>query len=460
MEDDAIDYYFDDIETFHAELKDILHQPYHNCQDAERLISRYIRFIMRFQHEFVQTTSDLALVAYALLDSSLYLEYSTNLLTHILCHHALSSSNPDELVVVYSILLLAGKEDARWMEYIVSEAKHNKQNRLFRKLLHEIHDSLGGEKLMGIMTNLGFEMCKVSKLRKNDLALITVNYLDYLFNLVENTRGDNEETLNYNVIQLLLVFNEQFMMTPNSDNLVLTELTHRIGTTNTFSANLIFMLNRSDDACVQLLILKLLYGVFTLPALHEYFYTNDLYVLVDIALRELCNLGDERESEALRDAYLRVLRPMLINTQLRLNPYKQNEIYRTLCSLITPCMHKSIDATTKKLVQRILEEWWEDVCKQPIAPVLGVHVKQAVIGSGQGQHAVMKASASSRSSSTSSFSSSPSPLSASPSFLSASISAIPNTPPDSLSPYPTSDDGKSPVLPLSQSPKPYIHPTH
>lgn len=46
-----------------------------------------------------------------------------------------------------------------------------------------------------------------------------------------------------------------------------------------------------------MLILKLLYGVFTTPSLYEYFYTNDLYVLVDISLRELCDLGDTKEAQ-------------------------------------------------------------------------------------------------------------------------------------------------------------------
>ena len=50
-----------------------------------------------------------------------------------------------------------------------------------------------------------------------------------------------------------------------------------------------------------MLILKLLYGIFTTPALYEYFYTNDLYVLVDISLRELCDLGDTKEAQTVRN---------------------------------------------------------------------------------------------------------------------------------------------------------------
>lgn len=47
---------------------------------------------------------------------------------------------------------------------------------------------------------------------------------------------------------------------------------------------------------MQLLVLKLLYILFTSKATSEYFYTNDLCVLVDVFLRELVNLDDESES--------------------------------------------------------------------------------------------------------------------------------------------------------------------
>lgn len=47
---------------------------------------------------------------------------------------------------------------------------------------------------------------------------------------------------------------------------------------------------------LQLLILKMLYLLFTTSGTQEYFYTNDLRVLVDVFLRELNNLSDENES--------------------------------------------------------------------------------------------------------------------------------------------------------------------
>jgi hypothetical protein len=46
---------------------------------------------------------------------------------------------------------------------------------------------------------------------------------------------------------------------------------------------------------IQMLILKLLYEIFTTPETSEFFYTNDLHVLVDVFIRELYNLSDESE---------------------------------------------------------------------------------------------------------------------------------------------------------------------
>ena len=58
-----------------------------------------------------------------------------------------------------------------------------------------------------------------------------------------------------------------------------------------------FSLGRSpEDLCMQLLILKILYILFTTKGTSEYFYTNDLRVLVDVFLRELVDLDEDSES--------------------------------------------------------------------------------------------------------------------------------------------------------------------
>jgi hypothetical protein len=47
---------------------------------------------------------------------------------------------------------------------------------------------------------------------------------------------------------------------------------------------------------MQLLVLKLLYLLFTTKGMEEFFYTNDLCVLVDVFLRDLVDLDDDSES--------------------------------------------------------------------------------------------------------------------------------------------------------------------
>ena len=50
---------------------------------------------------------------------------------------------------------------------------------------------------------------------------------------------------------------------------------------------------------MQMLILKLLYVLFTTTGTSEYFYTNDLCVLVDVFLRELADLDEDSETVCL-----------------------------------------------------------------------------------------------------------------------------------------------------------------
>ncbi|KAI9483004.1 MAG: hypothetical protein EXX96DRAFT_556481 [Benjaminiella poitrasii] len=252
------------------------------------------------------------------------------------------------------------------MDFILLESIQMKRNRLLGKIMTEVR--LGFYdcyKLLSASFSLCYELFKLTKADKEDLSLIDTSLVNYLLDVVEKTRGDADESFNYDVIRLILVLNEQYMMSGLNENLILDVLSQRIGTSDTFSANLIFMLNRSNDLCIQMLILKLLYGIFTTSSLHEYFYTNDLYVLVDIMLRELCDLGDTKEAQTLRDAYLRVFEQLLENTQLRERPYKKQETYKILNCLLNPGMRQKVNPTTKRLVKRIIEDWWEKICCEP-----------------------------------------------------------------------------------------------
>jgi len=126
------------------------------------------------------------------------------------------------------------------------------------------------------------------------------------------------------------------------------------------------------ETSLQLLTLKLLYLLFTTPPTQEYFYTNDLRVLVDILIRNLLDLPEE--AAALRHTYLRVLYPLLAHTQLRYPPqYKREEIRKLLAVLVRGQVTETevggstsghwryfedVDATTARLVHRCQKVAW------------------------------------------------------------------------------------------------------
>jgi hypothetical protein len=169
-------------------------------------------------------------------------------------------------------------------------------------------------------------------------------------------------------------------------NRVLKTLSNNISEYKTFGENLILLLNRESETSLQLLILKLLYLVFITKSTAEYFYTNDLHVLLDVILRNLLDLPSDNEAldadaaantavdaatstgggamQALRHTYLRVLFPLLANSQLS-RPgmsYKKPEVRQVLSVLSggsSSSQHFApADETTLRLVDRCRSVAW------------------------------------------------------------------------------------------------------
>lgn len=163
---------------------------------------------------------------------------------------------------------------------------------------------------------------------------------------------------------------------PTLTNRIIKVLSNQGPAYRTFGENLILLLNRESDLGPQLLILKLLYLLFTTPPTYEYFYTNDLHVLVDVIIRNLLDLDpgphDDDDSEeprgegggqrALRHTYLRVLHPLLKNTQLSQDGghYKREELRKLLHLLVHgSSMHFApADGTIIRLVTRCRQVDW------------------------------------------------------------------------------------------------------
>nr|CAG8454378.1 6867_t:CDS:10 [Entrophospora candida] len=302
---------------------------------------------------------------YKLLDSQMYQMFPEIILERLInksLKHDNISSSSKELFIIFNILLLAGKEDSKIFKMIINKKSFNFIDKLKKVIYHQKEEE--GRELQLITIKLFFEICSVQPLSQTELGMIDEYLLNHLLDLVEITRDEEDETFNYSIIRLILSFNEQFMLSKKCNNNIVEEeetlnpntvirvLSKRIGTSETFGENIIFMLNRSVKPHIQMLILKLLYEIFTTPETFEYFYTNDLRVLIDVFIRELYDLPDE--SEAVRHTYLRVLYPLISNTQLNRDYYKQNQIYKLLLDLngTSTKNFKPVSPTTQRLVDR------------------------------------------------------------------------------------------------------------
>lgn len=142
------------------------------------------------------------------------------------------------------------------------------------------------------------------------------------------------------------------------ENKVFTTLTLHKDQYRTFGENIVFLLNRCPNNTLQLMVLKLLYLIFTTPATYEYLYLNDLKVIVDVFIRELYNLSCDEEN--LIHTYLRVLHPLLLHTELRAEEYKKRELV-SLLEYMSDNASKScvlISETTQRLAYRCLFVDW------------------------------------------------------------------------------------------------------
>lgn len=127
----------------------------------------------------------------------------------------------------------------------------------------------------------------------------------------------------------------------------------------TFGENIILLLNRATETAIQLLILKLLYLLFTTAATYEYFYTNDLRVLLDVIIRNLLDLPSEMN--VLRHTYLRVLAPLLAHTQLSQPPHYKRDQVLSLLEILrgSGSVHFTPpEPTTIRLVERVAKTPW------------------------------------------------------------------------------------------------------
>lgn len=203
-----------------------------------------------------------------------------------------------------------------------------------------------------------------------ELDLLDDEFFHCLYASIESTRDDTLESINFDTIHLLVSLHHQFLLSlsdgSTTPNRPLQVLATRIDQSKTLSENLIFILNRETNIPSKIIILEFIYELFQpnrspviIPTktpssspsssspltLSQFFFTNDIQVLVDLLLRDLESLrafatqtNIDAETMRLMMACLKVLPGLLLFSQYRMISgdvaYKSRELKDVLETLV------------------------------------------------------------------------------------------------------------------------------
>nr|KMM64705.1 hypothetical protein CPAG_01057 [Coccidioides posadasii RMSCC 3488] len=343
----------------------------------DNVLRAYLELTTRYKDDLLHFGHNLSRCSEILLTSELFSGNAEYIRRQII-YSLLQEDDPSALYVIVLLLLVDGRHDEIAFEMMNSEGAFVRLLELIQSRRRRTGDHEAG--LHRLLMDLFYEMSRIQRIKIEDLLLVDDEFIKVLFSIIEEVSNDVDDPYHYPVIKVLLVLNEQFMVSTHDapaehpslvppTNKVIKVLSMYGGVYKTFGENIILLLNRENETSLQLLTLKLLYLLFTTPSTYEYFYTNDLRVLVDILIRNLLDLPEE--ASALRHTYLRVLYPLLTHTQLKNPPYyKRDELRRLFAILIRDqiagyedeyekILHfDEVDETTKRLVLRCAQVDW------------------------------------------------------------------------------------------------------
>ncbi|OCK81324.1 hypothetical protein K432DRAFT_425046 [Lepidopterella palustris CBS 459.81] len=366
-----VSYSLDNEQQFWDELDDIVSA---NCESHELIdnaLRLYLSFTTKFKPEYLQSETEVKKCSYCLLASPLvaaHREYVRRQFVYCL----LQEDDLPTLHLAAAFLRYDGTDGTGEANKNDETFEMMQAEGVFPRLVeliqnHNVQEDTGLHQLLLILL---YEMSRIQRLSWEDLTSVDDTFVLYLFQIIEAVSDDANDPYHSHVINVLLVLNEQYMVAsttrananhPSPTNRVIKALSTHGMTYKTFGSDLILMLNRETETSLQLLILKLFFLLFQSPSTAEYFYTNDLHVLVDVIIRNLLDLpSEDAAAAALRHTYLRVLHPILANSQISRPPhYKRDDINHLLHILATSGSHFApIDPTTLRLVRRCQTVPW------------------------------------------------------------------------------------------------------
>ncbi|EKV07458.1 Protein dip1 [Penicillium digitatum] len=362
---------------FWSELQTIVSKPCDSEDEIDDALRAYLSLTSQHKDEYLRSETDISRCSYKLFTSSIFASHADYVRRQIL-YGLLQDDDPTTLLFIASFILFDGRQNEAVLQMLNEEGAFARLLELIQAMRRADLDGDAG--LHRLLMDLVYEMSRIQRVKIEDLVLVDDDFIRCLFDIIEDLSDDVTDPYHYPVIRVLLVLNEQFMISAHDpvDGRPFAHLTNKVikvlsvygGMYKTFGENIILLINREAETSLQLLTLKLLYLIFTTPSTYEYFFTNDLHVLVDILIRNLLDLPEE--ASALRHTYLRVLYPLLAHTQLRDPPHYKRDGLRRLLSILVrgqvsygsdteheKIIHfEEVDETTRRLVARCATVDW------------------------------------------------------------------------------------------------------
>lgn len=212
-----------------------------------------------------------------------------------------------------------------------------------------------------VLMDLLFQVLKYCKCSVKNIQLVDDFFVYFLMTSI---RSDTmTDIFNNAQFKLLLALNEQYMILNKEyeiENKVFQYLTSDSVHTR-FTELLLLKFNRVQDKSLQVMMCKIIYLILTAEdgsVAMNFFYLNDLHVFVDVLLRELENIPENEET--LRNYFLRILIPLLKNTELSKTHYRKDDLIKTLSYLSSVenfCASAKVtkeQETTAKLANKLL----------------------------------------------------------------------------------------------------------
>ncbi|KAF2657816.1 hypothetical protein K491DRAFT_714111 [Lophiostoma macrostomum CBS 122681] len=369
-----VSYNLENEQQFWDELDDIVSTRCHGHEHEliDNALRSFLNVTTNYKSEYLQTDRSVAECVYRLLQGDLFNAHKEYVRRQIVYCLLQEDDNPT-LHIVAAFLLFDGRNNENDVTFEMMQAEG-----VFPRLVELIRTPSVQEdtRLHQMLLELMYESSRIQRLSWEDLMSVDDTFVLYLLEIIEGISDDVDDPYHYPVIRVLLVLNEQYLVASTTQqakgragvtNRIIKALSSHGTTYKIFGCNLILLLNRESETSLQLLILKVLYLLFGNPTTAEYFYTNDLHVLIDVILRNLVDLpADSPAVNALRHTYLRVLYPILSNSQISKPPhYKRGRIYEILHVLVNSGNHFApVDETTQRLVTRCIAVPW----LQPASP--------------------------------------------------------------------------------------------